>query len=37
MEPCVHSGKHAAFGAEARVPSFFIEVNIFAVEFVEEV
>ena len=37
MEGGIDGGQDAAFCAEADIPSFFVKVEVFGVEFLEEV
>jgi hypothetical protein len=37
MEPCVDSREYTTLGSETRVPSFLVEMEILAIELVEEV
>jgi hypothetical protein len=36
VECCVYSSEDTALGSKSRVPSFFVEMDVLAIEFVEE-
>jgi hypothetical protein len=37
MESCVYCGEYATFGSKTRVPSFFVQMEVLAIEVIEEV